>query len=342
MSTGLILPGEPWPNFSKPHFAILLVDDRPFIAEAIQSLLRDESDISLHYCPDPFQSLEMAERIDPTVILLDVIMQDMDGFTLCRFFRAHPRTRDKPVIMLSGAEEPPAKAQAFAAGANDYLVKLPDKIELIARLRYHSVAYLNKMERDKASAALQTCQMRIEHLHGQVTKLTRHDILTGLSNRSAFEERCNEMWNLAMRNNIPISLIMMNLDCFALFNEHYGHPRGDESITAITQVFRQTIRRLSDVLARFSDEKFIALLPATQAEGAAHLAESVRLGVEKLGIPHSKSGVARHLTISLGVASTTPMRGANVGALLKLSEECLSRSKALGRNRFHVGHLPRD
>jgi two-component system chemotaxis family response regulator WspR len=342
MSSDLILPGELLPSLGKPPFVILLVDDRPFIAEAIQSLLRDESDISLHYCSDPFKSLEMAEKINPTVILLDVIMPDMDGFTLCRFFRAHPRTRDKPVIMLSGSDEPPVKAQAFAAGASDYLVKLPDKIELIARLRYHSLAYLNKMERDKAAGALQTCQVKIEHLHGQVTKLTRHDILTGLSNRNAFEERCNEMWNLAMRNNIPISLIMMNLDYFTLFNEHYGHPRGDESIKAITQVFRQTIRRLSDVLARFSDEKFIALLPATQAEGAVHLAESVRSGVEKLGIPHSKSEVARHLTISLGVASATPMRGANVGALLKLSEDCLSRSKELGRNRFHVAHLPED
>jgi diguanylate cyclase (GGDEF)-like protein len=132
------------------------------------------------------------------------------------------------------------------------------------------------------------------------------------------------------------------LDCFKSFNEQYGYLTGDKSIKAITQVFRQTIRRLSDVLARFSDERFIALLPATQAEGAVHLAELVRSGVEKLGIPHSKSEVAGHLTISLGVASAIPMRGANVEALLTLSEHCLSRSKELGRNRFHVAHLPEE
>ena len=222
MSSGLILPGELFSSTDKLNFVILLVDDSPFIAESIRKLLSDEADIGFHYCPDPFHALEMAEKFDPSVILLDVAMPEIDGFTLCRFFRAHPRTRDKPIIMLSSAGEPPAKVQAFAAGADDYLIKLPDKIELVARLRYHSDAYLGKKERDKAKMALRIGQARIDYLHGQVTELTRNDLLTGLANRKAFEERCNELWSLAVRNNIPISLLMMDLDYFRLFNEHYG------------------------------------------------------------------------------------------------------------------------
>jgi len=339
MSSGLILPSEPFSYADKPSFVILLVDDHPFIADAIRRLLIDEADSGFHYCSDPIKALEMAEEVDPSVILLDVDMPEIDGFTLCRFFRAYPRTRDKPIIMLSGSDEPPVKVQAFAAGADDYLIKLPGKIELIARLRHHSDAYLVKKERDKAKMALRIGQARIDYLNGQVTELTRNDLLTGLVNRKVFEERCNELWSLAVRNNIPISLLMMDLDCFRLFNEYYGQPKGDETIRTITGVFRQSIRRPSDVLARLTGEKFTALLPATHAEGAIHVAELVRSGVENLEIPHCKSEVAYHLTISLGVANAIPARGTNVDALLKLAEDCLGKSKESGRNRFHIAHL---
>ena len=339
MSSGLILPGEPVSSVGKHALVILLVDDRPFTAEAVRRLLSDEADIHFHYCPDPFKALETAEKVDPSVILLDVAMSEIDGFTLCRFFRAHPRTRNKPVIMLSSADEPPVKVQAFAAGADDYLIKLPDKIELIAHLRHHSNAYFVKMERDKAKMALRIGQARIDFLSGQVTELTRNDLLTGLANRKTFEERCNELWGLAVRNNIPISLLMMDLDYFRLFNEHYGHPKGDETIRTITGVFRQSIRRPSDVLARLTGEKFTALLPATHAEGAIHVAELVRSGVENLEIPHCKSEVAYHLTISLGVANAIPSHGTKIDALLKLAEDCLDKSKEAGRNRLHIAHL---
>ena len=339
MSSDLILPCASLQDLDKPPFVIMLVDDRPFIAEAIQRLVSDEADISLHYCPDPYNALEMAERVDPTVILLDVLMPEMDGFTLCRFLRAHPRTREMPVIMLSGSTESTIKAQAFAAGANDYLIKLPDKMELLAKVRYHSYAYLSKKERDKASAALRVNETKMGELYLEMSKISNRDILTGLVNRNGFEQRCEELWSLATRNNIPISLLMMDFDRLSAFNEHFGHPKGDESIKAASQVFRQRIRRLSDIVARFSDERFIALLPATQPEGAAHVAELVRTGVESLQIPHPKSEVACHLTISLGVAGGTPERGANVEMLLKLAENCLNKSKESGRNQFHLAHL---
>ena len=318
-------------------FVILLVDDRPFVAEAVQRLLNGEADISFHYCKDPFQALEVAEKIDPTLILLDLMMPDIDGLTLCRFFRAHPFTRDKPVIMLSSSEDPPAKIEAFIAGANDYLVKLPDKIELLARVRYYSVAYINKKERDKANLLSRASQGKLGELYTEISKLSRHDELTGLSNRHAFEERYKELWCLAMRHEMHVSVMMMDLDHFKLFNEYYGHQQGDECLKSIAKVFQQSIRRPSDVLARFSGEKFIALLPATPTEGAMHVAELIRSGVENLGIPHCKNDLAL-LTISLGVASAVPVRGANMDALLKLAVDCLNRSKELGRNRFETAY----
>ncbi len=129
---------------------ILLVDDQPIVGEAVRRMLASESDIVFHFCSDPARAIDTANTVQPTVILQDLVMPGIDGLTLVKFFRANPATRQVPMIVLSAKEEPVIKAQAFALGANDYLVKLPDSIELIARIRYHSRGYLNQLERDEA------------------------------------------------------------------------------------------------------------------------------------------------------------------------------------------------
>jgi sigma-B regulation protein RsbU (phosphoserine phosphatase) len=129
---------------------VLLVDDQPIVGEAVRRMLAPENDIVYHFCSDPAAALDIANRVQPTVILQDLVMPDVDGLTLVKFFRANEATRQVPMIVLSSKEEPVVKAQAFALGANDYLVKLPDAIELIARIRYHSRSYLNLLERDDA------------------------------------------------------------------------------------------------------------------------------------------------------------------------------------------------
>ena len=133
---------------------VLLVDDQEIIAAAVRHMLKDERDIQFHYCQDPSRAIEAAGQVKPTVILQDLIMPDIDGLTLVRFYRANPKTRDIPVVVLSSKEEPKTKADSFACGANDYMVKLPDKLEVIARIRYHSRGYIAMQERDQAYQAL--------------------------------------------------------------------------------------------------------------------------------------------------------------------------------------------
>src|SRR5579859_6534341 len=116
---------------------VLLVDDQAIVGEAVRRMLAAEAGVQFHFCSDPTRAIERANEIGPTVILQDLVMPDIDGLTLVKFFRANPKTREVPLIVLSSKEEPTTKAQAFAVGANDYLVKLPDKVELIARVRYH-------------------------------------------------------------------------------------------------------------------------------------------------------------------------------------------------------------
>ena len=140
---------------------VLLVDDQVMVAEAIRRCLANQPNIDFHYCIDPTEAVRLANQIKPTVILQDLVMPGIDGLTLVRQFRANPSTQETPIIVLSTKEEPTIKAQAFAAGANDYLVKLPDKVELIARIRYHSKAYQSMLQRDEAYRALRESQQQL-------------------------------------------------------------------------------------------------------------------------------------------------------------------------------------
>ncbi len=137
---------------------VLLVDDQPIVGEAVRRMLAAEPDIHFHYCADPTKAIEQANAIRPTVILQDLVMPEVDGLTLVKFYRANPATREAPIIVLSTKEEPETKAQAFATGANDYLVKLPDRLELIARVRYHSRGYVAQLERNEAYRKLAESQ----------------------------------------------------------------------------------------------------------------------------------------------------------------------------------------
>jgi len=152
----------PFDRFSQ-EFAlmVLLVDDQAIIGEAVRRILAADPSIDFHFCPNADEAVAIAERIKPTVILQDLVMPNVDGLTLVRRYRANFATKDIPIIVLSTKEEPAVKRDAFAAGANDYLVKLPDRIELIARIRHHSRAYMNMVQRDEAYRALRESQQQL-------------------------------------------------------------------------------------------------------------------------------------------------------------------------------------
>ena len=141
---------------------VLLIDDQPIIGEAVRRMLMPEKDITFHYCSDPTKAIKAALSCQPTIILQDLVMPEMEGLVLVRFLRAiNSPTKDVPLIVLSSKEEPLIKAKAFELGANDYIVKLPDKAELIARIRYHSKAYVNFLKRQEAEAILQAENLRM-------------------------------------------------------------------------------------------------------------------------------------------------------------------------------------
>ncbi|MBF0395861.1 MAG: response regulator [Desulfobacterales bacterium] len=159
MSNGITL--------KKHRITVLLIDDQLMIGETIRRMLMTEEDIDFHYCQDPIKAIKTANKISPTVILQDLIMPEIDGLTLVKYIRANPNTKEVPLIVLSSKEEPVIKAEAFALGANDYMVKFPDKLEVIARIRYHSKGYINLLERNEAFLQLERANRFIRKTFGR-------------------------------------------------------------------------------------------------------------------------------------------------------------------------------
>jgi two-component system, chemotaxis family, response regulator WspR len=322
-----------------PHkydMMVLLVDDQAMIGEAIRRALATEPSINFHYCGDPAEAMAVARRIQPTVILQDLVMPGVDGLTLVRQYRADPQIRDIPIIVLSTKEEATVKSAAFTAGANDYLVKLPDAIELIARIRYHSKAYLAQVQRDEAYRALNESQRQLLETNIELQRLTNVDGLTGLSNRRYFNEFVGAQWKLAMRDQKPFAMLMIDVDDFKRYNDSYGHVAGDEVLKGIAEAMRASFRRPTDLLARFGGEEFVVLLPATPLEALQMLGERLRQAIENLGIAHRASSVGQSVTASIGGAATVPQRDDVFVPFMETADAALYEAKHAGKNRVLV------
>jgi two-component system chemotaxis family response regulator WspR len=312
---------------------VLLVDDQAMVAEGIRRMLMDAPDIEFHYCSDPRQAINKATEINATLILQDLVMPDIDGMTLMRFFRANPATREIPVIVLSSKEDPKIKSDAFTNGANDYLVKLPDKIELIARIRAHSNSYLTQQQRDEAFKSLHETQKQLEQSNSELRRLSSLDGLTGIANRRRFDEYLEAEWRRCAREGLEMGLVLIDIDYFKFYNDNYGHQQGDDCLKQVAWALNGAMRRPGDLMARYGGEEFVVVLPKTDVQGAMIVAERLRCAIETLNLEHSFSKCCDHVTISLGVASFKAQGDLPAAELIGAADKALYAAKAGGRNR---------
>ncbi len=265
-------------------------------------------------------------------------MPGVDGLDLVRQYRKHPALHAVPVIVLSTKEDPATKSEAFQAGANDYLVKLPDKIELIARVRYHTRAYLDHLQRDEAYRALRESQRELMRANLELERLTRIDGLTGLGNRRYFDEYLTAEWKRCQRTQSPLSVLMIDVDHFKRYNDAYGHLAGDDVLKQVARVIQEGSTRSTDLAARFGGEEFVVILTGVPQEGAVHVAERLVQGVRDLNIAHGNDRV----TISAGVATAWPDADGDPARLVNAADLALFRAKNEGRNRLVYAELPPD
>ncbi|SFH64287.1 two-component system, chemotaxis family, response regulator WspR [Collimonas sp. OK307] len=315
---------------------VLLVDDQAMVGEAVRRALANQVNIDFHYCAHPDEAIEAAQRTRPTVILQDLVMPGIDGLTLVSQYRANPATRNVPIIVLSTREDPTVKSAAFTAGANDYLVKLPDTIELVARIRYHSRSYMNLLQRDEAYRALRQSQQQLLETNLELQRLTNSDGLTGLANRRYFDEYFSAEWRRAEREQSTLSLLMIDVDDFKMYNDTYGHLAGDTALKQVAEGIGDFARRPTDLAARIGGEEFILVLPSMSRENMEIQADNLRAAVHALNVPHKSSSNDARVTVSVGGASVVPQRGSSQEKLVELADQALYRAKRTGKNRVEI------
>ena len=293
---------------------ILIVDDSSTNISVLTKALADEFEISA--TEDGAKALSMVSGEEgvpqPDLVLLDVIMPGMDGYEVCRRLKASPATASIPVILLSSMTGEKDETRGLELGAVDYITK-PFRIPIVkARVRTH---------------------VKLKRQRDLLRELSSMDGLTGIPNRRRFDEYYETEWLRSKRRQTPLSVIMADIDHFKAYNDTYGHAEGDACLKAVAKALQDALKRPSDLLARYGGEEFVVILPETEAEGARHLAEDMRRGVENMNIPHAESKVTNHLTISLGVGTLVPGAMTPPAALVKLADDKLYEAKDSGRNR---------
>jgi len=323
--------GQPTqPGLTEFDVRVLLVDDQRMIAEAVRRMLGP--DLAYRCVSDAAEAEAAALDFKPTVILQDLVMPGIDGFALIQAYRANPALRDVPVIVLSAKDDAELKAHGFAVGANDYITKLPDQLELLARLRYHSAGYISRLQRDEAFRALRASQQSLAEANIELQRLAALDPLTGIGNRRRFDQALAAEWLRAQRDQRPLSLLICDVDCFKAYNDTYGHPAGDLCLKKAAAVLTENLKRPADLSARYGGEEFAILLPDTALDGALAVAEACRSHLEALAIEHGDAA-AGVVTMSIGVATLVPALDTGAEQLVAAADQAMYEAKNGGRNR---------
>jgi len=180
---------------------------------------------------------------------------------------------------------------------------------------------------------LEEANRQLQEANLALDQLSRHDDLTGLANRRDLDETLAVEHRRALRAGEPLSLLLVDIDCFKAYNDTYGHQRGDAVLRAIAGALRAGAQRASDLVARYGGEEFVVLLPGLGRDAALERAESLRASAEKLRLSHQRSAAGPWVTVSIGTATMVPEPGDSPARLIAEADRALYAAKAAGRNR---------
>lgn len=294
---------------SKPR--ILIVDDEPANARVLANGLKADYVLLLANSGQKALNLAQSEP-QPDLVLLDIMMPDMDGYEVCHRLKNEPSTSNIPIVFVSSLDQRHDEEKGLNMGAVDYISK-PFHLPIVkSRIRNHLAL---KLKTDLLE--------EMSHMDG----------LTHIANRRQFDESLmRESMRLA-RSGKPMGLIMLDIDFFKPFNDHYGHGQGDICLQKVAQALQAVIHRPGDLLARYGGEEFVVLLPETGQRGTQRVAEELRSAVESLKLKHEYSNVADYVTISVGAISGWAQNHEQAEQMLKQADDALYQAKENGRNR---------
>ena len=288
---------------------ILVIDDSAVQAEYLRSILKEEYDVTV--CNTAREGLAAAKEGCFGLILLDIVMPDMDGFVLLQELKETDLTKHIPVIMLTSLSDVQYEERGLLMGAVDYVAKPFSPVIIRARVNTHIQLYHYQMEFKQQAMV---------------------DQLTGVANRRRYEAESLSKWREAIRFGMPLSICMFDIDKFKLYNDTFGHPAGDQVISAVAKTASSYFQRSMDLFARYGGEEFIAVFVGSDGHNAFEFLKTIRQAVEDLHIPHC-SPVSQWVTVSVGGVSLIPKVGDSYDTYLKLADTMLYDAKRLGRNR---------
>lgn len=289
---------------------ILIVDDERYNIKVLTDLLREDHKIMAAKTGE--QALNAAQGPNqPDLILLDIMMQGLDGYEVCKRLKADSRTMHIPVIFITALDTSDDEAKGFEVGAVDYITKPFKPVIVKARVRTH---------------------IQLKRKTDLLDRMALLDGLTGIPNRRSFDVTLEKEISRAARSKSFLSLIFMDIDFFKKYNDHYGHVAGDSCLRQVAKAVEGVKKRGADFAARYGGEEFAMILPGSDMEGAMQLAEDVRCAVAALNIQHNSSDVAEYVSLSLGVATILPDQKMSPVDLIKAADKALYQAKTNGRN----------
>jgi len=275
----------------------------------------------------PAVSGEIAlEIFDPNhidLVVMDFLLPGIDGVETTRTLRDIYEDEWFPIIFLTSSNDDTHLAECLEAGADDYLCKPVKPIVLESKIK--AICRLVKMQKD------------LVHANNKLEQLSYLDGLTHIFNRRGFDQVINTEWNRMHRDKNTLSFLMIDVDYFKKYNDHYGHQAGDECLRVIAATLDEQLFRPADVVARYGGEEFSVLLPGTANEGAIEVAERVIESIQAIKLPHAASGISSYITISIGIASTDSKINNNIPKLVKSADQALYQAKTNGRNQCYSG-----
>lgn len=298
------------------NYTILAVDDSPENIDLIKNIL--EPYYSVKVALHGELALQIARKQKPDLILLDIMLDGINGYEICSLLKSNDETRNIPVIFLTAKRSEADEVQGFKIGGSDYITKPFSPAIVLARVK---------------------TQIHLKAKTDLLEKLASLDGLTEIPNRRAFDIAMDRQFSQAKRTATPLSLLVLDIDNFKQYNDHYGHPVGDDCLRRVANCLVNQTQRAEDLVARMGGEEFVILLPNTDSMGAIMRAEQYRSAVERLKIHHAATSPLCYVTVSIGVGTVVADTGDHFSELITAADNALYQAKHQGRNRVCCENL---
>lgn len=304
---------------------VLLIDDSRAARLVTAAHLLEMGYVAIE-AADGNSALKLYDQDPPDLILMDVEMPGMDGYTLARKIRENENGQWVPIIFLTGRIADEDLAHGIEAGGDDYITKPVSPMVLRAKLR--AMRRITEMRK-----RLLELSEELKSSNTALQKLSAIDGLTNIANRRSFDASLEMEWHRGMRAARPIALIIGDVDYFKRYNDSYGHEKGDQCLQRVAGALSGAVKRSTDIVARYGGEEFAVILPDATESDAMQVADRILRDIRDLKLAHKASPVASHLTMSLGVSVCVPDKSGSPSGLIRAADSALYLSKEMGRDR---------